>query len=209
MGGFFDFWKENLKESCLNDMGRAGSANPKKKFKGSCKILAFRRSKAEMSQLEKIRQDIVRMAAEVRGMVRPEAENTAYEELYREVLSAFVFGMVAAAGKEKELMPAELHELAAICLHEVFQYCPEEAAQFVRELDLATLATDGGGTAGTVIRRGAEGYPLWRNRDMETLHASLVQLLDYVERRERAEGKPQLKTKTFAPRRHGDAEEQR
>jgi len=162
-----------------------------------------------MSELDPLGGDTVRMAAEVRGMVRPEAENTAYEELYREVLSAFVFGMVAAAGKEKKLMPADMYGLAAICLHEVFQYCPEEAAQFVRELELATLDADGGGTVGTVIRRGAEGYPLWRNRDMETLYASLVQLLDYVERRERAEGKPQLKTKTFAPRRHGDTEEQR
>src|SRR5258708_37797407 len=119
-----------------------------------------------MSELDPLRGDVVRMAAELRGMVRPEAENTAYEELYREVLSAFVFGMVAAAGKEKELMPAELHELAAICLHEVFQYCPEEAAQFVRELDLATLATDGGGTAGTVIRRGNGRGPLGREAGM-------------------------------------------
>jgi hypothetical protein len=143
-----------------------------------------------MSQLEKLSRDVVRTASEVRGLVRLETENTAYAELYREVLSAFVFGMVAAAGKEEELMPAELHGLTAICLHEVFQYCPEEAEQFVRELESATLATDGGDTAGAVIRRGAEGYPLWRSRDLETLRVGLVQLLDSLERRERVEGVP-------------------
>ena len=130
------------------------------------------------------------MASEVREIVRPEAENTAYEELYREALSAFVFGMATAAGKDNELTLADLHGLTAICLHEVFQYCPEEAAQFVQELELATLATDGGGTAGAVIRRGVEGYALWKNRDPETLRVALTQLLDSLERREGAEGVP-------------------
>jgi len=143
-----------------------------------------------MSELNPFYRDVVRMAAEVREIVRPEAENTAYEELYREALSAFVFGMATAAGKENELKPADLHGLTAICLYEVFQYCPEEAAQFVQELELATLATDGGGTAGAVIRRGVEGYALWKNRDPETLRVTLVQLLDSLERREGAEGVP-------------------
>jgi hypothetical protein len=128
------------------------------------------------------------MASEVRGTMRPEIEKTAYQELYRETLSAFVFGMAAAAGKAEGLKRSDLHELTAICLHEVFQYFPEEAEQFVRELETAALDADGGGTAGAVIRRGVEGYALWKNRDQEALRMNLVQLLGSLERREGAEG---------------------
>ena len=142
-----------------------------------------------MSEAQKLRSLLVRMASEVRGMVRTELGSTGFEELCREILSAFVFGMATAAGRECGLMPEELRGPTAICLHEVFQYWPEEAEQFVRELEHAASATETS-VMSRVIQRGVEDYSLWRNRDAKTLRRNVTELLDCAGRMATAKTRP-------------------
>jgi hypothetical protein len=82
-------------------------------------------------------------------------------ELQRQLLAAYSFGMLFAAGRLNKLDPPDVHALAIVVLLDVFKYSQHQAVAFAEDL-IQSASGRGNPTTNAVIHRGIDGYHLFK-----------------------------------------------
>jgi hypothetical protein len=127
--------------------------------------------------MARLGRDVVTMATHLFDAVEIPFERTS--EVQRQVLAAFAFGIVNAAGMKERLAPPEVHALAIVVLTRVFRYSPEQAAAFAQDLIKAT-SPQHHRTTNAIIHRGIDGHMQWERRDLGELRMNVSDVLRRV-----------------------------
>jgi hypothetical protein len=100
-------------------------------------------------------------------------------ELQRQLLAAYAFGMLFAAGRLNQLTPPDVHALTISVLLDVFKYSQHQAVAFAEDL-IQSSSGRGNPTTNAVIRRGFDGHRLWKARLMLELKSQLEDIFRIV-----------------------------
>lgn len=101
-------------------------------------------------------------------------------ELQRQLLASFVFGVLYAAGRERELNPAEIHALSILSLQDSFYYSLEQAADFTDLLIEAASNENVNNVMNAIIHCGIQGYYQFKNENYIALKGNVESILKEV-----------------------------
>ena len=126
--------------------------------------------------LKNIRPTIAEMSAQLFVTIGIPFEETTEQQ--RQLLAAFAFGMIFAAGQLVNLTPPEVHALAISALMDVFHYSDHQATAFANELIGASADRSVHPTIHAIIHRGIDGHRQWQQSQTEALRKNIQDIFD-------------------------------
>jgi hypothetical protein len=101
-------------------------------------------------------------------------------DLQREIVGAFVFGMLSADGMIALLPQPVVHATAVTLLREEVGYSPDSAARFAEELIRVASDPKYHDTLYAILHRGVDGHAQWRSGNLTDLQANLRNVCEIV-----------------------------
>ena len=132
-----------------------------------------------MGCLEGCREQNASMVNSIFPIIGIRFEDTS--ELQRQLLAAFAFGMVYADGQIKGVSPTAVHGLAISMLKDVFNYSPEQAAEFSSLLIEAASDKTVHSVINAIIHRGIKGHYQWEQKQSSRLKENIEEIFKEVE----------------------------
>jgi immunity protein 48 of polymorphic toxin system len=130
---------------------------------------------SDAGEMTRLRREVAAMASGLFELAGIPFERTT--ELQRQVLAAFVFGMIYAAGRLAGRTQPEVHALALGCLLEVFRYSHAQSAAFCQQLVDASSSPAEHDTTNAIIHRGIDGHRQWAQGESDELRANVTGVL--------------------------------
>ena len=127
----------------------------------------------EKQEFIAISKEIIDNAINVLG--KPNFEN----ELERQLLGAFIFGIINGGAYEIETTPAEVQGLMIATLINTLKYSPQQATAFCQHLIDCTNVEENS-TVNAIIHRGVEGYYQLKEQNKEAFKRNYNEIIELV-----------------------------